>query len=192
MPTPMLSLMAFERSIQAACLPLWRQAAETGDGSRVGVFIRLPEDLSKKFPKNNQDASPAHVTFLYVGVVEGMEQEALLLRVLGKHLRQFKAPIKAKLDGEDFFHGVQGRVPHVRVRFNQDMDRTRRLLVEELRELGWTLADWNQAGWRPHVTLEYQEPGAEAQHFAEIPEGTWSFDTFEVWGLKSLKKIQVS
>jgi len=37
--------------------------------SHIGVFVPLPADLAKQYPKKVDDPSPAHVTFLYVGDV---------------------------------------------------------------------------------------------------------------------------
>lgn len=164
---------------------LLRCGAAEGDGSRVGVFIPLPANLAQQFPSLKEDSSPVHVTFLYAGKVW---EEGLFMEILRRRLGELEAPVQARLDGQDFFRNADGYIPHVRVRFDQDLARVRKLVIDDLREAGWTLADRSQMVWRPHVTLGYQKPHSE-HYQGEVPTGGWEFDRLEVWGLERKKVL---
>jgi len=52
----------------------------TGDSTKwTGMFIQVPGGIADQFPdrQSEEDKSPTHCTFLYVGNVKGKEQEFL-------------------------------------------------------------------------------------------------------------------
>jgi tRNA nucleotidyltransferase/poly(A) polymerase/2'-5' RNA ligase len=167
--------------------------SKTGDGSSgVGLFIPLPKNLAKKFPSlGEDDDSPSHVTFLYIGDFPSREKQKTLVDVLRKLLRRWWPNCTATLDGLEYFdhHDKDRRVPHVHVEFDRDMAGLRHRLKQELHEAGITVED-SFPEYRPHVTWAYL-PGMDSEWDGPVPKGTWTFDTVEVWGLPEVHKIKL-
>lgn len=197
MPTQLLSTSEFRSALQREPLStrwarglnasVYRQSAETGDGVQVGIFIRLPSEMSDQFPPLTEDSSPRHVTVLYAGEIDS-EHQADFLDISERHLRDvLKAPISAKFDGLDFFSSPEGKVQHVKLRFSQDISLARKRIIDEMRGKGYKVADHSHTMWRAHTTLAY---GAE-QYNGAVPKGRWDFDTFEIWGLPQIYTIKL-
>lgn len=157
---------------------------KTGDGSDVGFFIPLPEDLALQFPSlGDKDKSPPHVTFLYVGAVSKWEQERFL-QVAQEALAGFTEPVRAALGEMDYFvDPAKGRrVAVLPVRFSQDLSKLRDKLRGKFRDAGFQVEDSFPQVYRPHVTLAYLD-GFDTPYEGFRPEGGWVFSGVEVWGL---------
>lgn len=157
---------------------------KTGDGHGVGLFIPLPKRLAESFPSlGEDDDSPSHVTFLYIGNFPGADQQEALVASLRETFRKWWPNCTATLDGLEYFdhHDKDRRVPHVHVEFDRDMDGLRHRVKQELLESGIQVAD-SWPAYKPHVTLDYM-PGMDSQWEGAVPDGTWTFDSIEVWGL---------
>lgn len=166
---------------------------KTGDGHGVGLFIPLPKTLAKKFPGlGENDDSPSHVTFLYIGDFQGDEAEQdRLVETLREILRRWWPGARATLGPVDYFvHEDKDRVvPHVTVDFDKDLSGFRHRVKQELSDGGFEVKD-SFPEYRPHVTLAYL-PGLDGKWDGPVPKGSWDFDEMEVWGLPKVHKIKI-
>jgi tRNA nucleotidyltransferase/poly(A) polymerase/2'-5' RNA ligase len=163
-----------------------------GDGTRAGLFIPLPKELAEKFPSlGDEDDSPSHVTFLYIGDYKEKADQEKLVEVLREALRKWWPGARARLDGLEYFdhHDKDRRVPHVSVDFDKDLSGFKHRVRQELSDAGLEVSD-RFPEFRPHVTLAYM-PGMDAEWDGPVPEGEWDFDEMEVWGLPELHKIKL-
>ena len=163
-----------------------------GDGSSVGLFIPLPKNLAKKFPSLGQeDTSPSHVTFLYIGEYKDCAKQSELVRVLKDVCRRWWPVCQAVLGDVDYFdhHDKDRRVPHVCVDFDKDLSGFRQRVKQEITDAGLEVGD-KFPEYKPHVTLAYM-PGMDGEWKGKIPKGRWDFDKMEVWGLPKVHKLQL-
>lgn len=168
-----------------------RTAKVTGDGSKVGVFIPLPDDLAGQFPDlSPEDTSPPHVTLCYVGAVpKGRRDE--FVAVVTQVLAAEPGPIRAGLGELDSFvsaaaDGVR-RVVFSRVRFSRDVATIRDRLKHALAQAGFESEDSYPLSYTPHATLAYLD--GDDHYIGNVPEGDWSFSEVSIWGLP--KEVQV-
>ena len=161
-------------------------------GTSVGLFIPLPKRLAKKFPSlGENDTSPSHVTFLYIGDVKGEKEQKHLIDTLKKVHGKWWPEVTGTLDGLEHFNhpDKDRRVAHVKVDFDKDLAGMRHRVKQELEDGGITVGD-SFPEYKPHVTLEYM-PGIDSPDYeGDIPEGTWKFKGMEVWGLPKVHKIK--
>jgi len=152
----------------------------TGDGTSVGIFIPLPPALAAQFPKTRgKDKSPPHVTFLYIGKVP-VDKEEIVADIIERTLHSV-GQVSGTLNGLDYFTNQHGqRIPHVSISFDIDMSAVRRQLRRELMDAGVDVADSFHYQYVPHSTLGYFEEGQDFT--GRVPEGSWDFDTIELWG----------
>jgi tRNA nucleotidyltransferase/poly(A) polymerase/2'-5' RNA ligase len=163
-----------------------KTAAVTGDGTGVGFFIPIPEALADQFPSlEPHDDSPPHITFMYVGGVLKDQQEQFLA-VAKEAFSQLEGPVKAVLDGVDTFQGQEQRVAYSKVRFSQDLIQAHDHVKKHLEDNGFEVAH-SFPFLTPHATLAYLGPTQVWEGHA--PEGTWTFDSIQVWGLPDLEEI---
>jgi len=156
----------------------------TGDGSRVGLFIPLPEWLSEQYPDlGEEDDSPPHVTLLYVGEVPASEEE-LFLSIVSEVLAAEPGPIKAwTADVDKFSHPDKGReVFFTPIRFSRDVGTIRDRLASALKDAGFTIKNSYPLAFSPHTTLAYVD-GLDLVWNGPVPNGAWEFDSVQVWGL---------
>ncbi|MFA6233496.1 MAG: 2'-5' RNA ligase family protein [Bacteroidota bacterium] len=163
---------------------------KTGDGTGVGVFIPLPEHLAKQFPSlGGEDKSPPHCTFLYVGKVE-KDREERFLKAVREALSNVKGVVRGSLYGPEYFvhPAKERRVAVMRVRFNQDLAALRWHLRDALNEAGFNVDDSFPLVYQPHCTLQYLENLTDSYE-GPIPQGDWTFEGIEVWGLSKLVTV---
>lgn len=165
---------------------------KTGDGDGVGLFIPLPKNLAKKFPSlGEEDDSPSHATFLYIGDFKNKKKQEILVEKMKDICRRYWPNIKATLSSLDYFDhpDKDRRVPHVSVEFDKDMSGFRHKVKQELLEAGIEVRD-SFPEYKPHVTLAYM-PGMDSEWKGRIPKGSWEFDTIEIWGLPQVHKLKL-
>lgn len=163
---------------------------KTGVGEGVGLFIPLPKNLAKKFPGlGEEDDSPSHVTFLYIGDFKDKAKQKILVETLGEAFRKWWPKVRASLDKLEYFdhYDKDRRVPHVSVKFDKDLSGLRHRVKQELQEADIQVDD-SFPEFKPHVTLAYL-PGMNSKWDGEVPEGEWDFDEIELWGLPELHKV---
>lgn len=164
---------------------------KTGDGDGVGLFIPLPKNLAKKFPSlGEEDDSPSHTTFLYIGDFKDKKKQEVLVEKMKDICRRYWPKIRGTLSGLDYFdhHDKDRRVPHVRVEFDKDMSGFRHKVKQELAEAGIEVQD-SFPEYNPHVTLAYM-PGMDSEWKGRVPKGSWEFNEIEIWGLPQVHKLK--
>ena len=161
-------------------------------GESVGLFIPLPARLAKQFPSlGEEDTSPSHVTFLYIGDIKDEAQQKHLIQTLRDVHGKWWPKVTATLgDLAHFEHPDKDRrVAHVQVDFDKDLSGMRHRVKQALIEGGIEVED-SFPEYKPHVTLGYM-PGIDHPDWdGEVPQGTWDFKGMEVWGLPKLHKIK--
>lgn len=165
---------------------------KTGQGESVGLFIPLPKNLAKKFPSlGEEDTSPSHVTFLYIGDFPKAADQAKLLDILKESCRRFWPLCEARLGDLDYFdhEDKDRRVPHVKVEFDKDLAGFKHRIKQELEDAGVDVKD-KFPEYKPHVTLAYM-PGMDAEWKGKIPKGNWTFNEMEVWGLPKVHRLKL-
>jgi len=191
-----------QQAVEKAMTRQKRGSAEdgfkTGDRTGVGLFIPLPPGLAQQFPAlGDDDKSPPHVTFLYIGEVPE-EREEDFLQVIQDSLNSNHAPVQGPIRGEfqalDYFEhpteeGVD-RVAIAPVRFNEGMEELRWYLRDQLISNGFDVDDSFPLVYNPHTTLAYMR-GQDAQYTDEVPTGSWDFDSIEVWGLPEVYEANI-
>lgn len=167
-----------------------KNGKKTGDRTGVGLFIPIPKDLAEKFPSlGEDDRSPPHVTFLYIGEVPE-EREQGLLDALSEAFQGKGWPaVQARLDSIDYFQhpDKERNVAHMAVRFSHPMAELRERVKNHLESKGFVVGD-SFPVYRPHATLAYM-PGLSSTYKGSPVTGSWWFNTIEVWGLPKLHTI---
>ena len=148
----------------------------------VGLFFPLPEDLAKEFPSlGDEDDSPPHVTFLYVGDGPATEDIPRFLDVVRSEVQNWPWRMTATLMGLEYFHNPEHTVAYDRVSFYNDMVPLRVSMLHALESNGFVVEDSHPLDYNPHTTLAYLTPGDT--YTGDVPRGSWTFNTVEVWGL---------
>ena len=148
----------------------------------VGLFLPLPKNLASKFPSlGDHDTSPPHATLLYFG--DAPEDRDRFLFVVRSHLRQWPGEITATLRGLRHFDSPNQTVAYDAVRFDADVAGLRSSLISYLSDNGFPATDMSPVYYYPHVTLSYMPPNTVGEYDGPVPEGSWTFDEVEVWGL---------
>jgi tRNA nucleotidyltransferase/poly(A) polymerase/2'-5' RNA ligase len=163
---------------------------KTGDRTGVGLFIPLPEDQCEGFPsRGEEDKSPNHTTFLYVGDVS-QEREAEFLQVLAEVFLDFNAPVRGVTGPVDYFPqpDKDRRVAYLPIRFDKDLSKLRWKVRDALMSHDFQVDDSFPLIFKPHTTLEYMD-GVDSVYVDEVPKVDWNFDGIEVWGLPRLHTI---
>ena len=161
---------------------------KTGDGTGVGFFIPLNPSLAAQFPSlGEEDRSPPHVTFLYVGNVP-KDREAQLVAVANTVFQGWiRGHVTGQLTDMEYFEqpAKDRRVAVMQLRFSHDMTGLRWRLRDALQEAGFVVDDSFPLIYRPHTTLAYLD-GIDAIFDGSIPQGSWDFDGIEVWGMSKV------
>jgi 2'-5' RNA ligase len=155
---------------------------QTGDGSGVWTGFRIPEPYADQFPDlGDEDNSPPHITFLYIGEVDPERSEELAGII--SDVFSTARLVRAQHLGLDYFEQPdrEGRVAINRVRFSHDLAGYRDQLRSRLEDAGFEVAD-SFPVYQPHTTLEYLDE-ADATYRDQVPKGSWSVGALEVWGL---------
>ena len=166
-----------------------KNGKKTGDGTGVGLFIPVSGAIAEVFPSlGNEDKSPPHTTFLYIGDIT-KEQEPLLIQTIQKVLEGFRSPVTAYFGGMEYFvhPAKESRVAITPVRFDADLASIRWNVRSALIDAGFDVKDSFPLVYRPHVTLSYG--GLYEEYQGVVPSGKWSFSGMEVWGLPSVYYI---
>lgn len=167
---------------------LAQHESQTGDGSGVWTGFRVPEPYADQFPDlGDDDDSPPHITFLYIGDVNPARAEELAGIVSGVFSTAVR--VRAQHTGLDYFEQPDrdGRVAVDRVRFSHDLAGYRDLLRSRLEDAGFEVAD-SFPVYQPHTTLEYLD-GRDTEYREQVPKGSWAVPGLEVWGLPQMYAI---
>ena len=156
-------------------------------GEKVGLFIAVPDHIAAQFKndaKSKEDTSPAHITLLYIGNLPAMFEEKLS-EVVEAVCGDFKS-FDVKLGKVRKFTNAEGqKVFHSPIKSNKLQKLHEKLKIEfQFAQLPFSL---KYPKFKPHITIEYVDPG-HTRRFPEIcPEGCWTVDSVWVWGTKQPK-----
>lgn len=146
----------------------------------VGLFLPLPERLARQYPadgKDGEDTSPPHVTLCYIGDVEAEkvpELEAVLRRIC-----QAIPPLELELLPPRTFQNDEGQtILHSRVGC-PILELVHRSIRSALERRGFNVQAHDQ--FKPHVTIEYIDPGERSKLSHLAPKGRWRADTVGFW-----------
>lgn len=166
---------------------------KTGDGHGVGFFIPITGPLSDNFPdgRGDDDKSPPHVTFLYVGNVPANKQDELAEVATGVFTQWIRGTVRGHLVEQIYFDNPYkySRVAVMSVRFSHDLSGLRWRLRDALIDAGFEVDDSFPLVYKPHSTLQYLD-GIDSTYNGEIPTGDWDFDSIEVWGASKVYSIE--
>lgn len=169
-----------------------KTAAQTGNGSRVGLFIRIPANLAAQFPEApGEDSSPRHVTFLVVGEVSPARRDEFL-SIVHEVVGMFGS-FEAAFDGLDWFPQPEEdtRVFFVRTKFDRDLGALRDKLAGALADAGFEVRNKFPLAYIPHATLSYEDFW-DGGYEGPVPDGTWQVTEMEVWGLPQVERIALA
>lgn len=168
--------------------PVGRVVEATGINS-VGVFLRLPPEIVAAWPTDGRgdDASPPHVTLLYVG--EETDPKALEVIEQAVHeAAKWMAPFRCRLFGYGEFRTPEGlTVAHMVPRAPQLL-QIHESVRDHLDRVGIEYRH-HRSGFVEHATLAVL-PEGEA-YAGTRPEGEWIVDHVEVWRGASGEVLQV-
>jgi DNA topoisomerase-1 len=167
---------------------------KTGDGTEVGLFFPLPPELASQCPSlGEEDASPPHVTFLYVGAVPRKRQREFLRIV--QHAFAGLSLVRASLGKTAYFqHPDKNQtIAHMQVHFSVDMRAIRSQLREDLLANGFEVLDSFPLHYHPHTTLAYLDylDSLDSMYTGPRPYGGWDVESIEVWGLPKLYTVSL-
>lgn len=163
---------------------LAKHESQTGDGTSVGLFFRIPNGIAERFPPlGGDDGSPPHVTFLYVGRVPP-GQEGRFLKICQDVFSEWGRPTRAHHGDVTYFDhpSEHRRVAVLPLRFEEDLSDLRWRLRSRLLDNGFAVKDRFPLVYRPHTTLAYLE-GVGSTWKGGHPGGDWVVNEAEVWGL---------
>jgi len=165
---------------------VYKTAAETGDGSQVGVFIRLPDSIGSQFPKLAEDKSPPHLTMWYAGSVDKNEKTTFI-NIVKSVMADVRPPVMVEMDGLDYFDHPQndGKVAHVKYKFDRNLHDVRDELRVCLQQAGFECEDYSPMVWRPHTTLAYLD-GFDSKWTSHVPTGKWPAGGVQIWGFSKV------
>lgn len=158
----------------------------------AGVFAILPEKLAKQCPSlGKHDTSRPHVTVLYIGHVP-KKQEKLLSNVIKGVLKE-QVPFEMVLEDKvSYFpatkHSDGCKIAKVKV-MSKELHKLHKSLKAAVKDAGIEIDD-HFRGYKPHVTLEYMEPGKET-YDGDVPSGSWTLDSVEIWNDKKKEPISL-
>ena len=146
----------------------------------VGLFIPLPERLARQYPpdgKEGEDSSPPHLTLVYIGDVPDDridELRAVLTRIV-----QAIPPLELKLQPPTTFKNDEGQtILHSPVS-GPLLERAHNAIDGALKRRGFDVQGYDE--FKPHVTIEYVDPGAQPKFSYVEPKGQWVADSVGFW-----------
>lgn len=139
-----------------------------------GLFIKLPEELAKQFPKLDKDTSPPHITLLFIGDITESEKETVA-EITNKICEKY-APVEIFFGGLAYFSNPDAEVAHSIVEA-QKLAAFRQEIWDALLQANIKIED-NHPHYTPHITLQY---GDARDYKGEQPEGNFRADKIELW-----------
>lgn len=148
----------------------------------VGIFIQLPDNLEKQYPRLSDDDSPAHVTTLYLGDQNSKSEDSIIAAVyaVAKETRPFEVTIGDLGYFEENDNG--DKVAFTKIN-SSGLRALRVKLTKELKKHGIKWVDkWGE--FKPHITLKYFE-GTKGEYKGKVPHGSWTCKEMRVWGFST-------
>ena len=160
-------------------------------GESVGLFIPLPENLSKQFPpdgKAQEDTSPCHVTLYYIGELENSKQQDMIGVV--RSVAKITKPFQVSLAPSNFFVNKKNqKIIHSPV-IGEDLQKLHYVVQGAFKFLELPFLD-KYPEYKPHVTIEYVNEGEQEKYGNLSPRGEWLVDHFWIWGTEKPEVIRL-
>jgi 2'-5' RNA ligase len=179
-------------------------AAVAPERKDCGVFIPLPYDIARLFPKKTNDTSEPHITMLFAGALTPAEYGQLVARValLGRALPPFYMDVGSYFEFETPNNltvaavrpNGRGYMPIGPGKIAPRLAAVHELLVTSATLAGLKIAhDYGKntkkapphEKFLPHVTLAYLPAGE--RYCGPRPEGTWLVTELECWGWEKIR-----
>jgi 2'-5' RNA ligase len=162
----------------------WHNSQEDfEEGSSVGVFIVLPDDIAEQYPedgKEGEDSSPPHITAFYIGMLPSHFNEKALKTIYD--VAKATKPFHVKLSKPKKFQNDYGQTiwhsPVVSKRLKDFNAALKHAFMQD-----HVPFDNKWPEFKPHVTIEYVDEGEKARYRKVKPAGKWKVDTLWVWGM---------
>lgn len=146
----------------------------------VGLFLPLPERLARQYPpegKAGEDTSPPHLTLVYIGDVDDGKVEEL--REVLSRIVQAVPPMDLRLLPPTTFQNEEGQtILHSPVAGPQ-LEQAHNALKGALQRRGFDVKHYDE--FKPHVTIEYIDPGERSKFRYLAPQGRWRADSVGFW-----------
>lgn len=159
---------------------LWHNSQrEHKPGESVGIFIALPEEISKQFPQLKEDSSPAHITVLYCGDLPLSFEETLKQTVIKccENIKPFTVSLKKP---KKFVNDKNQTIFHSPVKSSK-LDNFHETLKKALL-INQVPVSNKFPEFKPHCTIEYVEEGQEPKYGDIVPVGEWEVNSCWIWG----------
>jgi 2'-5' RNA ligase len=146
----------------------------------VGLFLPLPERLARQYPpegKEGEDTSPPHLTLVYIGDVDDGKVEEL--REVLSRIVQAVPPMDLRLLPPTTFQNEEGQtILHSPVAGPQ-LEQAHNAIKGALQRRGFDVKHYDE--FKPHVTIEYIDPGERSKFRYLSPKGRWRADSIGFW-----------
>jgi DNA ligase D-like protein (predicted 3'-phosphoesterase) len=157
---------------------------------KAGLFILVPKNLAKEFPSlGDHDDSKPHITALFIGEVPKKHED--LLEETVKEVLTEQVPFDVELDDKvSYFpaskHSDGCKIAKLKI-VSKDLHKFHDKLKEAISNAGIEIDD-HFPDYKPHITLEYMEPGKE-KYGDDFPQGSWAVGAVEMWNGDYKKKF---
>lgn len=150
--------------------------SETAEpASELGIFIKLPNEIARLYPKLDKDSSPPHITVLYVGDVKADKKHQVIKAI--KEIASQYDPIDIWIDGLAYFtNPKKEEIAHSMVEA-KGLAALSRDLWDEILRLGVKVEN-SFPDYTPHVTLQY---GKKRDYDGPTPSGNFKCTELEIW-----------
>lgn len=153
----------------------------------VGVFVQLPDNLERQYPRLSDDDSPAHVTTLYLGDQTSKSEDSVVAAAYA--VAKKTKPFKITIGGLDYFEKNNNgdKVAYTKV-ISPGLRALRERLAKEMKKHGVKWTDTYKE-FSPHITLKYFN-GTDGEYEGTIPTGSWECKELRVWGYSTKHTIK--
>lgn len=140
-----------------------------------------PKEVASQFPsegKEGEDSSPPHVTLVYIGNLPAKFEDRLkeVVKNVCDNFKSFDvklgSPKKLVNDkGQKVFYSPvkSRRLALLHELFKAEFQRNQIPFSNKYPE------------FKPHITIEYVDPGCKRQYPELCPEGQWKIDSVWIW-----------
>lgn len=157
-------------------------------GHKVGIFIQLPSELAKKFPRLSEDDSPSHITVLYLGD-QPIDKEDNIVTAAKQAIKTIE-PFELELGNLSHFHHSGEEYEKVAImRIKSENLRKLRSTLEKIMKDNGVVWENKWGSYKPHVTLAYLPAGDE--YAGEPISGKWKCTEIKIWGFKKKHTIKL-
>ncbi len=146
----------------------------------IGLFLQMPDEIAKEFPeKDKEDASPPHLTVLYIGDQDSKDLDNII--EICNDVIHTHDPIQITLEDLDFFTSsdteLENReIAHLPIKCD-GMAKLRKDVWDTLEDAGYEIQDSHRE-YKPHATLAYC---SDREYDGPVPTGSFLCTSIDVW-----------